>query len=255
MAISTFHYGAMVEHLRRLGVERGMEIVVHSSLLAFGKLPEKAKTVLDAVWEVIGPDGSIAVPTFTFDLDPVQPFVPTSTAPRAMGALANFFWKLPEVRRTGSCTHSYAAMGEVAKFLDEVRYDISFGPGSFFDLAVKRDMYWVMLGCDINSGCTLIHHSEAVASVPYREWLDLPRRVKLADGMVRDFAYRYFARRTDEFAQNFEVLKDAMLAAGRMKVVPAPYGASLAGSSAAIHGIAMELIQHNPQALVKVIAS
>lgn len=251
MAFATFSREAMAEHLRHLGVKNGMEIVVHSSLLAFGKLPEKAQTLLDAIREVIGPDGGLAVPTFTFNLDPTQPFIPAACPPRAMGAFPEFFWTQPGVRRTGNCIHSYAAMGSVARHMDAVLHDRSFGPGSFFDLAIKRNMYWVMLGCDINSGCTLIHHSEVEANVPYREWIKLPRRLQQDDGSVLDFEYLYYSRKPDnEFAQNFQVLEHAMVAAGRMKCIQAPNGVSLAGDSAAIHDTAMELLRKDPYALV-----
>lgn len=250
MAFASFSYEAMVEHLHLLGVERGMQVVVHSSLISFGKLPERAKTVLDAFQYVLGSKGGIAVPTFTFGIDPTQPFSLQNTIPRGVGAFSAFIWQQPGVIRTPSCIHSYSMLGSIGDQISGVRHDTSFGTGSFFDLAVQRDFYWVMLGCEINFGCTLIHHSESVANVPYRHWIELPRCIELPDGSIKNFNYHYFARNSNNFVQNFDALKMQMASEDKLKVVSAPYGYSLAGSSSQIHAAALNMLKSNPYALV-----
>jgi aminoglycoside N3'-acetyltransferase len=250
-----FSRDAMHRHLSELGIERGMEIVVHASLLAFGKFGGGAQTVLDAIWDVLGPGGGVAVPTFTFELSPEIPFSPGTTAPTGMGALSDFVWKHGGACRTPNCIHSYAALGTLARRMEAIRKDVSVGAGSFFELAVRRDLYWVMLGCAMNEGCTLVHHSEAEYGVPYRRWLDLPRRLESRDGEVEDFSYRYYARSMGAFRQDFGGLQQAMLESGQLKMVRAPHGYSLAARSAAIHASAVALLKLNPYALVRTATS
>ena len=51
--------------MRSLGLGRGMILLVHSSLRSLGSVGDRAETLFGALRDVIGPEGTIVVPTFT----------------------------------------------------------------------------------------------------------------------------------------------------------------------------------------------
>ncbi len=56
--------GEIVAGLRRLGLRRGDRLVVHSSLSSFGHVEGGAYAVIEALQVVVGPEGTLLVPTF-----------------------------------------------------------------------------------------------------------------------------------------------------------------------------------------------
>ena len=79
----------LVNDLSRLGVPAGGLMMVHSSLRSIGMVEGGADTVVDALLECLGPQGTLVVPTFTFAA-PNQPgfvFDPALT-PSEMGAIS-----------------------------------------------------------------------------------------------------------------------------------------------------------------------
>src|SRR5690349_4435026 len=52
--------------LRALGLERGDIVLVHSSLSRIGQVVGGAEAVVDSLLEAVGPEGTVAVPTFPF---------------------------------------------------------------------------------------------------------------------------------------------------------------------------------------------
>ena len=50
--------------LRHLGIEAGAGLIVHSSLKSFGRVEGGARTVIEALTDVVTPDGTIVIPSF-----------------------------------------------------------------------------------------------------------------------------------------------------------------------------------------------
>ncbi len=55
----------MVAGLRSVGLSRGQHVIVHSSLSRFGRVEGGAETVIAALKEIITPEGTVVMPTFT----------------------------------------------------------------------------------------------------------------------------------------------------------------------------------------------
>lgn len=123
--------------LRALGLDEGGDVMVHSSLSRLGYVNGGAQAVVLALREVLGPDGTIAMPTHSGNLsDPAswsKPPVPEAwwdtlrrempaydpllTPTRGMGAIVDCFRRLPGARRSSHPTVSVAAAGPNAAFI------------------------------------------------------------------------------------------------------------------------------------------
>ncbi|MEO6907330.1 MAG: AAC(3) family N-acetyltransferase, partial [Abditibacteriaceae bacterium] len=57
----------LLEELRSLGLAEGDHVMMHSSLSSFGNLEGGADTLLDAVLEIVGDEGTLLLPTLTYD--------------------------------------------------------------------------------------------------------------------------------------------------------------------------------------------
>lgn len=76
---------AIASGLRDLGVQRGMLLAVHSSLSSLGCVEGGPGTVIKALMEVVGPEGTLVMPA-----QPVSPPVPLTREETARGIA----WKL-----------------------------------------------------------------------------------------------------------------------------------------------------------------
>ena len=61
--MSTTTKQQIVGALRNLGVSQGTILLVHSSLSSMGRVDGGANTVIDALLEALGPDGTLLMPT------------------------------------------------------------------------------------------------------------------------------------------------------------------------------------------------
>jgi aminoglycoside 3-N-acetyltransferase len=149
--------------LRRLGLQRGDKLFVHSSLSSMGHVVGGADTVIDAILEVIGPEGTLMVPTFT----PNCALFDVRRTPSKTGLITETLRRRPEAVRSWHPTHSVAAIGREAKELtrDHLQFR-ALGKGSPVDRLAKRGGYVLLLGVGHNRNST-VHVGEAWAEVGY----------------------------------------------------------------------------------------
>ena len=65
MNVATTSADDLRAHLHALGVRTGDHLTVHSRLLSFGYIDGGVATVFETLREVVGPRGTIVVPTYT----------------------------------------------------------------------------------------------------------------------------------------------------------------------------------------------
>lgn len=102
----------LVGDLRRLGVETGMDLMVHSSLSRIGAVEGGAETVIDALLEAVGTRGTLLMPSFNHRAAPVYNRM---TTPTTNGAIPDAFWRRPQTVRSEHATHAVAALGPRAE--------------------------------------------------------------------------------------------------------------------------------------------
>jgi len=174
------------EDLRRIGVQPGMAVLVHSSLSSIGWVSGGAVAVVLALEEVVRPFGTLVMPTHTGDLsDPsgwsnppvpeawweeirrsMPPFDPDLTPTRGMGRIPECFRNQKEVLRSLHPQLSFAAWGEHAvEILSDHSLDHGLGEASPLARLYRLDGWILLVGVD-HSRNTSLHLAECRASYP-----------------------------------------------------------------------------------------
>lgn len=146
--------------LQRFGVLAGAGVVVHSSLSSFGRVEGGAPAVVAALMEVIGPQGTLLMPSFNHAA-PFRPGGPGHYDPRETptlnGAIPDTFWRLPGVLRSLDPTHPVAAWGRQARRYTEGHHrTLTMGPQSPLGLLAAEGGYGLLLG--VGYGANTFHH-------------------------------------------------------------------------------------------------
>ncbi|MCL7417754.1 MAG: AAC(3) family N-acetyltransferase [Halalkalicoccus sp.] len=150
---------------RGLGLEPESRVVVHSSLSSLGQVEGGAETVVDALLDAVGPDGTVAVPTFTRYDEPYDP----AESPSTTGAVTDALWQRDDAVRSPHPTKSIAAIGPDADALvADHEPSNSLGPESPLHRLLERDGRILLLGVDHTANSAL-HVAERLANVPYRD--------------------------------------------------------------------------------------
>jgi len=104
------------EALLRLGLGKGDMVFAHTSLSWPGYVAGGPDTVIDGLLDVIGPEGTLAAPTFTFSRLGAPPFC-RDDSPSRVGIISETLRRRDGARRSGHPTHSVAALGKRAAWL------------------------------------------------------------------------------------------------------------------------------------------
>lgn len=187
------------EKLIDVGVVSGDILFVHSSLLSIGllkgvqidRIPEE---ILDVILDVLGPEGTLAVPSFTFEFCKGVPFSKTDTPSSGMGVFSEVVRTHPESVRSSHPTQSIAAIGADSVELCKADTKSAFAAGGCFEKMITMNGKILFLGAGIQS-TALIHYVEEKLKVPYRFWKNFTGRYIDADaGVDEQRTYKMYVR-------------------------------------------------------------
>lgn len=134
--------------LKNLGIKKGDMICVHSNLTQFGKILPRKNELLSGLIDVfkglVGDEGTILVPTFTYSFCRGLDF-DKKHSKTSVGALGEYFRACEGVYRNDDPIFSFAISGE-KKELFKAPFSECFGKGSAFDIMYKNGAKFVMLG-------------------------------------------------------------------------------------------------------------
>lgn len=169
----SFHYTKeqLVAAIKRLGIREGDTLFSHSNIGFLG-LPqgansteEVAELIFKSIMEVIGEEGTLVVPTFTYSFQQGQIY-DVNGSPSTCGALTEYVRNLPHSIRSNDPAVSVAAVGSKAKLLTNSVSSNSYDENSFFSrfLSQKGKIFNI----NFDAGSTFIHFVERELKVPYR---------------------------------------------------------------------------------------
>ena len=174
----------LVADLRELGVPSGATVMVHTSLRSLGWVVGGAQAVLAALRDAVGPDGTLVMPTQSWQLcDPAflaetppswwptirehLPFYDPPTSPsQAMGAVAELFRTLPGAVRSPHPHRSISAAGpQAVRITARHPLDSPAGEESPLGVLVELDAWVLLLGVSA-AKTTALHLAEHRADYP-----------------------------------------------------------------------------------------
>lgn len=175
--------------LRSLGLAAGDRVVAHSSARAVGEAPD---AIVDALLEVVGRDGLLVVPAFTYDTARFDPAV----EPGRAGAVAEAVRLRPGAVRSLHPSHSVAALGAGAAELCAGHELLAAADvDSPLDRLARAGGHVLLLGVG-RVADTTVHVGEFRAGAPYLHVPfspDWPRVHEIvADGRIRTVEYDRF---------------------------------------------------------------
>lgn len=174
----------LLDGLTNLGVESGQVLLVHASLSSFGVIAGGEQTLIAAVREAVGPFGTIAMPSQSWQLcdpdyldDPaldaaarskirqsLPVFDAVLTPTRSMGIVAELFRLQPDTHRSPHPHRSFAAAGLEARDITRAHeLNFPFGEASPLARLYALDARVVLLGVGFDK-CTSLHLAEHRAS-------------------------------------------------------------------------------------------
>jgi len=168
-----------VDGFRDLGLSEGDTVLIHSSLISFnwreyGGIEELATVIFDSLYEVLGEEGTIIVPTFSFSFTDDSPngywnFVESESE---MGVFTEYVRSHPESTRTVHPFYSFAIFGDLSDELGRIHARDSFSTDYLFGNIHQMNAQILILGLDYNSAMTFFHYVEQQEGVDYRHKKD-----------------------------------------------------------------------------------
>jgi len=180
-----YHYSKneLVNAIRNVGIKPGDVVSLQVSLGRLG-MPNGAhdfesvsNMVIDSFFEVLGAEGTLIVPTYTYSIGRGEVFEVEET-PSAIGEFTEIFRKRNGVIRSRDPMLSSAGYGPMAK---TILRDISkscYGIGSTFQNLHGADAKICTLGISIY-WATYRHYIEEIVGVPFRF-------IKRFEGVIRE---------------------------------------------------------------------
>lgn len=188
----------LTRQLGALGVQSGGMLLVHAAFSKVGPVEGGPHVLIEALLAAVGPGGTLVMPSMADDDD--IPFDRGQIPCRALGVVADSFWRMPGVLRSDS-PHAFAASGPHAAQITlphpiDIPHGLDSPPGRVYEL----DGHVLLLGVGHDANTT-IHVAEHVAGVRYR----LPKHATVMEN-ARPRRYEY--GETDHCCERFGLLDE-----------------------------------------------
>ena len=237
--------------LRRLGVQPGDVLMVHSSLRSLGFVVGGAPTVVDALLEVLGPTGTLVGPSFNYEtaLDPGFIFDPLNT-PSDMGAIADEIRRRAGNHRSRHLTHSLSAVGRHAETIVTANGSTAWHADGPLATVFKLNGRFLLLGVTYQS-FTACHVLEVAYRLRFRKLDTLRRRLRRSDGRLVPFENTIYLRDVNYPGYDFNRVGQAMEDAGLTSVAPVGNAIARLIPARSMQDFATPRVQRDPNYLLQ----
>ncbi|MGR9054774.1 AAC(3) family N-acetyltransferase [Rhizobium leguminosarum] len=248
--------GDIIEALRSAGLTAGMTVFSHANIAFFGpvagaaNMSELIDIMLAAFKSVLGPDGTLVLPVFTysFSSDKQDGIFDLQKSVSTTSGLGNWLIANGMGCRSADPMLSVVALGGLADSLTRDIDPICFGPRSIWARLHEADA--TICNLNLDSGSTYLHWVERELGVAYRS--DIPMMGTIIDhGRPRATKIVYTGRSLADpnAVPKFEHYHNASVAAGLSKIVPLGRGQIVAQSCRKARDFLGELLERNPYIL------
>lgn len=178
----------LIRDFKRIGINAGDHVLVHSSLSKIGYIENGPTSLIEALLDVIGENGTLLMPSFPAkgrnkDHLESQPFFDLLNTPSQMGITTEIFRKMPNVFRSFHPTDPVCAKGKLAEFFTNTHYNqlTPYNEFSPFKKLCEANGKILMLGTTLNGACTNLHTLEDALNFEYPVYDDRIFEVTMID--------------------------------------------------------------------------
>lgn len=179
------------------GLKKGDIVMIHSDISSFGKIGDIKdrnkflKCIINSFLNVIGDEGTLVVPTYTYTFCRTKIFDLRNTKSE-VGVFSEFVRNCDGAIRSEDPIFSHAGIGKNAKILLRNVGNVCFGKDSFFDRLYKFDGKIVNFGKFFD--ITFLHYIENVFKVSYRFNKKFSGKVIKEDGSKYEAEVIFYVR-------------------------------------------------------------
>lgn len=244
----------IIEAFRLVGMKEGDDVFMHTNLGFFGRCDgvksadDLCALFLSALRSVVGTDGTIIVPAFTYSSCHKEDYDPKTTKCE-MGMFTDYILRQLDTIRSMDPNFSVAALGGRAEYYTQNPPEKSFGDNCFFERFYHQDG----LICNLNfdAGTTYVHYVEHRLNVPYRYDKQFKGRVRVGDKWEERVSYHFVFDRPED-APVFSRLHELSLEKGVAKIEKLGKGVVLAERAKALYGLIEDTLAERPRFLLRI---
>jgi len=238
-----------ISDLRKIGIKKGVDLLVHSSLNRTGPIEGGADAIIDGLLELIGPEGTLLMCTVSGNVNPDQPTFHVEKTPSTVGYLSNVFLQRKGVLRSLHPIHSAAALGPKAEFYTKghIEENTPWSPASPYGKLMRNNGWILFLGVNMDVN-TCFHAIEIEALIPgmYTKEADTLFVIDY-DGRLHEVSHHWHARKGQYFIDMEHILFEReALFYGRIGA-----GISRLVDAGAMRKIILPMIKKNPELIVR----
>lgn len=239
------------------GVKPGDVVFSHANIGFFGRvegagtMEELIGIMFEAFDEVLGPDGTLVLPVFTysFGADKDDKLFDVQRTLSTTSGMGNWLIETGNGHRSADPMLSVVARGGAAKDLTADIDPICFGDDSIWARLHERDA----LICNLNfdSGSTYLHWIERQTNVPYRSDVELNGRI-IDNGTTCESSVIYTGRRLEDAGAvpKFERWHTACVDAGISKISSLGRGQIVSQRARDAREFLIEQLHRDPDLLI-----